>query len=196
MTAQPIHDATTLVLYRQDGPDLSVLMGRRARKAVFMAGKRVFPGGRVEPEDACFAPPLPEPLRLALAKEAGTAPEAIVGAGLRELREETGLSLAATAPLRFVFRAVTPPGRSRRFDARFLMAPASCVTGDPDDFSGADGELCDLCWQPLGGEYGPDIAFITAVVLAEVAAILQDPDTPRPIPFFSKRGEHRIVSAL
>ncbi len=196
MTPQPVHDATTIILVREEGPVPCVLMGRRARNAVFMAGKLVFPGGRAEPGDAALAPPLPDALRRALAREASsTSPEALVGAGLRELREETGLRLAADAALRFVFRAVTPPGRTRRFDARFLLASARAVLGDPDDFSGADGELSDLGWLPLGSGFPEDVAFITAVVLAELPVLLHHSCPNRPIPFFrDDNGLPRVVA--
>ena len=73
-------------------------------------------------------------------------------AALRELWEETGLILGRKAPwpdtppaawcdfaaagyvpsaenLQFVFRAITPPGRPRRFDARFFAIDASHLAG-------------------------------------------------------------------
>ena len=43
-------DSGSLIVLRREGCSLKVLMGRRARKAVF-GGVFVFPGGKVEPAD-------------------------------------------------------------------------------------------------------------------------------------------------
>ncbi|MEX2521041.1 MAG: DNA mismatch repair protein MutT [Paracoccaceae bacterium] len=138
-------------------------------------------------------------------------PAALALAAVRETWEETGLALGApdsgaspmasgatddwrqfleaglrpaTRDLRFVFRAITPPGRSRRFDARFFLADSSLVHGDPDDLARADGELSHLSWLTLAEARALDLPFITEVVLAEVEARLIAPDVARPTPFF------------
>ena len=140
-----------------------------------------------------------------------TPPSALALAAIRETWEETGLALGwpddgaaafshpdqpdwntffdsglypAANKLRFIFRAITPPTRSKRFDARFFMADASLLHGDVDDLSGADGELSHLSWLTLPEARALDLPFITEVVLAEVEARLATPDQPRPIPFF------------
>lgn len=69
----------------------------------------------------------------------------------------------------FVFRAVTPPGRPRRFDARFFTVDAAALAADPDDFSRASDELSHLQWIPLEKVREFDLPFITRVVLAEIA---------------------------
>jgi 8-oxo-dGTP pyrophosphatase MutT (NUDIX family) len=82
-----------------------------------------------------------------------------------------------------LFRAITPPGRPRRFDARFFLVPASEVFGDSDDFSAASDELSHLHWVALAEAQRLDLPFITEVVLAEVARYLRDGAEPG-IPFF------------
>jgi 8-oxo-dGTP pyrophosphatase MutT (NUDIX family) len=139
---------------------------------------------------------------------------------IRELWEEAGLALGiakGAAPpvppsewesffaaghrpnaeaLRFVFRAITPPGRPRRFDARFFVADAGALAGDPDDFGRAADELSHLSWLTLGEARGLDLPFITEVVLAEIEARLRAPDTPRPVPFFHHQDGKSFVDQL
>ena len=157
-----------------------------------MPSKYVFPGGAVDPGDHANPLPLSElctgRLALACAPEA-PSPEALAGAAIRELCEETGLRLLPTPQpaLRFFFRAITPPGRSRRFDARFFLADASFIDGDLDDFSDAEDELGHLHWIGLAEARALDLPFITEVVLAEVTAHLAGaPDLG--VPFFDNSG--------
>jgi len=91
-----------------------------------------------------------------------------------------------------LFRAITPPGRTRRFDARFLLLDAERLHGDRNDFSAACDELSHLHWVPLPQARALDLPFITEVVLAEVAALLamvgNAPLALQPtVPFFDNR---------
>lgn len=213
----PIRDAATVIVVRRQGDDASVLMGMRGEKAVFMPSKYVFPGGAVDAEDAGIplARPIAEPSRSRLLEQpragADTDPHALGVAALRELAEETGLMIGRkgdgsplpgfgpaglqpdAAALHFVFRAITPPGRPRRFDARFFIADAADLAGDPDDFSAACDELSHLHWVPIAEARALNLPFITEVVLAEVAELLTEcaggpltaPDT---VPFFDNRS--------
>jgi 8-oxo-dGTP pyrophosphatase MutT (NUDIX family) len=92
------------------------------------------------------------------------------------------------AGLSFVFRAITPPGRPRRFDARFFLVDADALRSDPDDFSRAEDELSHLHWVPLDEVRRYDMPFITEVVLAELAARLEGRQAPG-VPFFDNRDE-------
>ncbi|MEM0944788.1 MAG: NUDIX hydrolase [Pseudomonadota bacterium] len=206
-----IRDAATVILLRREGEaPPRILMGQRGKGAAFMPSKFVFPGGAVDASDGAVpGPDLPPELARLLAAEAreGLA-KPLAMAAIRELWEETGLALAhpgeaqpgphpagwdtffaaghqpALDRLAMVFRAITPPGRPRRFDARFLMADAGAIRGDLDDFSGAEDELSHLSWLTLAEARRLDLPFITEVVLAEIEARL-DPDLPpRPVPFF------------
>jgi 8-oxo-dGTP pyrophosphatase MutT (NUDIX family) len=211
----PIRDAATVVLARRIPGGHAVLMGRRGAGAAFMPSKFVFPGGAVDPGDAAvpFAAELAPAAQAALRLEAGAlAPAMLAAAAIRELWEETGLALARpgrwptpppdpwrpvaaaallpdAAALRFVFRAVTPPGQTRRFDARFFLADADAVAGDPDDFAAAADELAHLHWVPLAQARALDLPFITGIVLAEVALHLRgEADPAAGVPFFDNRG--------
>lgn len=212
--------AATVILVRRDGSVPSVLMGQRGDKAVFMPSKYVFPGGGLDAGDAAqplvAAPDAACLSRLDQRADPGLGP-ALATAAVRELWEETGLMLAAPAAaaaraagdwqafadralaptaagLRFFFRAITPPGRSRRFDARFFVADAAAVPGDLDDFSGASDELSHLHWVPVPEARALNLPFITEVVLAELAAYLAPlpPGAalppPASVPFFDNSG--------
>ncbi|MEM0922012.1 MAG: DNA mismatch repair protein MutT [Pseudomonadota bacterium] len=205
-----IRDAATVVLIRRDSPMPRVLMGQRGKKAAFMPSKFVFPGGAVDRADGGLPdlPALPPSLEgpLSARSDPGLAlPLAL--AAIRELWEEAGLALAhpgngpqevpqawqgfyqaghrpAVDRLQMIFRAITPPGRPRRFDARFLMAEAADLAGDAEDFSRAEDELSHLSWLTLAEARRLDLPFITEVVLAEIEARLDPNRGLRPVPFF------------
>ncbi|MBF9032597.1 NUDIX domain-containing protein [Rhodobacterales bacterium HKCCE3408] len=205
-----VRDAATVIVVRDRGDRPAVLMGQRGKDAAFMPSKFVFPGGAVDAVDATI--PLARPVGpTALSVRSDLAPHAIVAAATRELWEETGLLLGrpgqadidppqgwrgylATGHLpdgeavEFVFRAITPPGRPRRFDARFLMVDAAHLASDPDDFGGAEDELSHLQWVPLDEARRFDMPFITEVVLAELAARLAG-RAPPGVPFFDNSGD-------
>jgi 8-oxo-dGTP pyrophosphatase MutT (NUDIX family) len=181
-----IRAAATVVLLRATPAGPAVLMGQRGAGAAFMPSKYVFPGGAVDATDV--ADGTANDTRLTLhCPENAPSPAALQHAARRELHEETGLILPATAPLHFIFRAITPPGRSRRFDARFFMADAAHLTGNPDAFAG-DAELGHLHWVRLSETRNLDLPFITEVVLAEVASLSRGNDQPG-VPFFDNSGD-------
>lgn len=186
--AQPIRPAATVILTRAlPGGGHQVLMGQRGAGAAFMPSKYVFPGGGVDAGDDLSGPlPLAEDCARRLALAAPPGP--LVAAALRELAEETGLVLRADRPvMRFVFRAITPPGRSRRFDARFFLADAADVSGDVEGFSAASAELSHLHWIGLVEARALDLPFVTEVVLAEVTNLLNGGTQPG-VPFFDNSG--------
>ncbi|MFZ5965318.1 NUDIX hydrolase [Thalassococcus sp. BH17M4-6] len=217
-----IRHAATVIVLRDRLTRPRILMGQRGAGAAFMPNKFVFPGGAVDPADADV--PLAEPLpalcaaRLTEDADAALAP-AIAVAAIRELWEETGQilgvpgvwggevpedwqSFAATGhlpsatALQFVFRAITPPGRPRRFDARFFLVDAGALVSDPDDFAAASDELSHLQWVDLAEVRRFDMPFITEVVLAEIAARAEDPAPPQSVPFFRNDDEESLFLRL
>ncbi len=209
-------DAATLLVIRRDGPRPRVLMGRRVRGHAFMPDKWVFPGGRIHPGDfrVRAASELDPATAAALARTCAAArARALAATAIRETFEETGLIVgrpgtAATrsaewrdflatghlpdlAPLRFVARAITPPARTRRFDARFFTVAADhLVSLDPGPGSG---ELDEIAWFDWDAAAALDLPSITRAILAEVAA--RDTDSARPIPYHRfDHGQHRLLA--
>lgn len=217
-----VRNAATVIALRDRDSNPAILMGQRGAKAAFMPNKFVFPGGAVDQEDAevPLAAPLSDLCRNRLSDQCDTdLQHALAAAAIRELWEETGLvlgepggwrgnvppdwrSFAETGHvptadgLQFVFRALTPPGRPRRFDARFFLVDAAHICGDLDDFSRACDELSHLKWITLERARDYDLPFITEVVLAEVAARVTDPAPPVSVPFFRNDDEESLFLRL
>jgi len=211
-------DAATLILVRKDKDTPRVLMGKRHGGMAFMANKFVFPGGRLDPADARIA--AGGDLRAEVSAKAafGITPKKARGlalAAIRETFEETGILVGersektprTRAPawakyfahgivprldrLDFIARAVTPPNRTRRFDARFFMADAGTIAHQLD--AAANEELLTPCWVTLAEARALDLPSITRVVLDEVEARLNAPGKARPVPFFRfRRGKASI----
>ena len=202
-------DAATLIIVDDSGGEAKVLMGKRHLDHKFMPGKYVFPGGRVEPKDYLAGSHLDIPMaveaKLLRSLHGITHPgraRALVHAALRETQEETGLVIAPlggaggqASPLSFIARAITPPGRPRRFDTRFFALPASSIA---ERLEIVDGEFSDIHWLTLAETRDADLPLITRVIMEELEERLRDDavaDMARPVPFYFKKGAcfHRRV---
>lgn len=216
-----LRDAASVIVLRDRMTTPKVLMGQRGANAAFMPMKFVFPGGAVDPGDADVpaARPIAAGCAARLAQDSPVPPHALCMAAIRELWEETGQLLGQkdvwpgppapdwasfaergfvpdAGPLQFVFRAITPPGRPRRFDARFFLIDAEALASDPDDFSAACEELSHLHWVPLDEARQIDLPFITEVILAEIAARAHDPAPPDTVPFYRNDDEESLFLRL
>jgi len=188
-------DAATLILVRGGR---EVMMGQRSKGHVFMPDKWVFPGGRVDPGDARL-PAAAEltPETEALLRHGGAVrrpPRAFALAAARETQEETGLTLGEGAgpdlsKLLYVARAITPPYRARRFDARFFLADADAVLCDDCPVAGE--ELLHIRWFSLDEAESLDLPSITRFVMKEVRARLSGEAVKPPFLRFS-RGAHTL----
>ena len=167
--------AASLILWRQGPQGPEVLMGLRHASHRFMPNVLVFPGGRVDRADhrARALSELPDFTRACLERQAPPSLARAIGiAAARELEEETGLVLGRQdgkrllpdlAAVEYLCRAVTPPNRFRRFNARFLIAPAEAAHGPLR----GSGELEELRYFSFEDAFRHKIASITAKVLAE-----------------------------
>jgi 8-oxo-dGTP pyrophosphatase MutT (NUDIX family) len=208
-------DAATIILIDRSGPVPKVLLGRRHHGHKFMASKFVFPGGRVEPQDRHVAlpsrldPRVEQRLMQRLQRPSAIKARAFAVAAIREVAEETGLLIGNKTEetprlpdgpwsdftrnrvepdlgvLHFIARAITPPGRPRRFDTRFFAADAGAIAHRIDGVVGPETELVELTWLPIAEARQLDLPPITRVVLTELegriaTGLSHDP----PVPFY------------
>jgi 8-oxo-dGTP pyrophosphatase MutT (NUDIX family) len=224
---RPRDAATLILVERTERGGARVLMGKRHAGHRFMPGKFVFPGGRVEPEDRRMAaagaldPHVEEKLNARVRRPSPHFARALALAAIRETFEETGLAIgvpygapkhpppgawtrfAATGvfpaldAIDFLARAITPPGRPRRFDARFLIADASSIASRVEGAVHAEAELVELVWTPLDEALNLDLPDITRAALADLAQALEGGlDKRRPRPFYRQLRGKRLREQL
>lgn len=154
-----------------------------------------------------------------LRRPSGALGRTLALAAIRETFEETGLVLGAPAavgarpapegpwreysghgfapllgPMRFIARAITPPGRPKRFDTRFLTMDASHIAHRVEGVVGPDTELVDLVWASIAETNDIDLPPITRSVLDELQARIAagfDPALPAPFFYRERRGWRR-----
>jgi 8-oxo-dGTP pyrophosphatase MutT (NUDIX family) len=212
---QKPRDAATLIIVRHDDATPKVLLGQRHDSHAFMPNKFVFPGGRLDTSDMRtkvgqdLHPLVHEKLlkhmrgRVSAARARGLAVAAI-----RETYEETGLFLGslptlgnedwdsvATAAaldlsgLRFFARAITPPGRTRRFDSRFFVTSASRIGNLDRPGHPGSGELLKPHWFTFTQALELDLPQITRDVLKRLQPLVEKqeelgPDQPVTFQYF------------
>jgi 8-oxo-dGTP pyrophosphatase MutT (NUDIX family) len=218
---RPKDAATLIIIDRSRAAAPWVLLGKRHGGHAFMPGKYVFPGGRVEREDRRMSvaedlhPVIEAKLNARVSRPSPGFARALALAAIRETFEEAGLAIGvegagapyappgawtrfaatgvkpALAEVDFLIRAVTPPGRSRRFDARFFVVDAGRIAKRVDGVVHAEAELVDLVWTPLDKARELDLPHITRTALGELAAALaRGLERDRPRPFYRElRGK-------
>jgi hypothetical protein len=86
------------------------------------------------------------------------------------------------ASLHPLARAITPPGRVRRYDTWFFTAQRSALA---DVQAPPDGELLDLDWFTLDRARKLDLPNITRLVLEDVATrVREKPGVIEKLPFY------------
>ncbi len=214
-------DSATLILIDGKPGNHRIVMGRRHMRHKFMPGLFVFPGGRVDRGDGLVPTPdalHPEVEKKILSQMKGRPTprraRALALAAIRETYEEAGLFLGrksafetnqedwqafadrGIAPclsnLRVVARAITPPGRTRRFDAWFFAAFTSEIADRLPEGRGPTDELEDLHWLSFDEARKLELPRITQTVIGELETRLRnDPqlDPTTKVPFYYLRGD-------
>lgn len=211
-------DAATLIIVRRRHKGPEVLVGKRSAGHRFMPNKVVFPGGRVDVGDGRLQPPCDLHPAVEARLTQGCSPRrarALAMAALRETYEEAGLiigepdspTLQTRSPswrqflqhdinprldnLYYIGRAITPPYRSRRFDARFFLVDDPAPEQELFDRAAGSDELLELQWMDLEQAANLNLAHITRLMLGEVGRRLkQGLSYDEPGPFvYSRRGD-------
>jgi 8-oxo-dGTP pyrophosphatase MutT (NUDIX family) len=92
-------------------------------------------------------------------------------------------------PLHFLARAITPPRRPKRFDARFFVVDHTAICDQVEGVVGPDSELIDLLWPTLAETEDMELPVITRIVLDELAEALgAGLSVRRPVPFYYERN--------
>ena len=179
-------------------------------KFVFPGG-RVEPHDRHVPVAGELDPHIAARLMRHVQRPSADKARAFAVAAIREVFEETGLLLgrkvgAASAPasgdgaadpfaaagvrpdlseLHLIARAITPPGRPRRFDTRFFAADAELIVHKVEGAVGPDAELVELTWLPVADAQKLDIPPVTKRVLGELEArVAAGFGHALPVPFY------------
>lgn len=185
---RPRSSASLILLDRSRGQP-HVLVGRRGSTHAFMPGLYVFPGGRRDRGDHVLPyiedlhpAALQALLRSGPSRLTPAGARALALAALRELEEETGLSIARQdalgrraadlSSLRYLARAVTPPGAVRRFDNRFFATFIDEVDIDLSHMRECE-ELNDFRWLALDDLQGVRMPEILGCICADLKILLE-----------------------
>ena len=207
-------DSATLILVRRDNGTPRILMGQRAGGHAFMPNKYVFPGGRLDAAD-CRVKPAKDIHPATLAKlmhrmrgrPTETRARGLAYAAVRETWEEAGLLFGRNqiedAPdlsgLTLFMRAITPPGRTRRYDSRFFVADAGNLGNIDSPHHDGGGELLTLSWLTLDEIASLDLPLITIDALKRLKPFLDQnrlPEHDCPASFQYYRGKNWVEDTI
>ncbi len=219
--AQAPRDSATLIVVRHDDHMPRVLLGRRHGGHAFMPNMFVFPGGRLDPADtrtkvAGDLHPLVREKLLQRMRGRSSAARArgLAIAAIRETYEETGLFLGhvpdsarlanedwetiiATTSLdlsmlRLFARAITPPGRTRRFDSRFFVASSRHFGNLDNPRHPGSGELLTPHWFSFAEALELELPMITRDILKRLQPLMEahsELPADQPVSFQYFRGK-------
>jgi 8-oxo-dGTP pyrophosphatase MutT (NUDIX family) len=218
---RPRDAATLIIVERSGGKPRVLMGKRHEGhkfmpgKFVFPGG-RVEPEDRRMCVAGALDPVVEEKLNARVRRPSPGFARALALAAIRETFEETGLAVGvceygapenpppgawtrfaetgvypALDEIDFLARAITPPGRTRRFDARFLIVDARFIATQIEGVVHPQAELTELVWTPLDKARELDLPIITGHALVELAQSLDGGlDKLRPRPFYrEQRGK-------
>jgi 8-oxo-dGTP pyrophosphatase MutT (NUDIX family) len=191
-------------------------------KYVFPGG-RVEPADRRMSAATPLDPRVAARLMLAVRHPSPQKSRGFALAAIREVFEETGLVLGRRretgtartalnaewakfdasgvvpdlAAIHFIARAITPPGRPRRFDTRFFAVDAQAIAERIEGVVGPDTELVELVWLPIDDTLKLDMPGITMAILEELKIRTAGGFThDLPVPFYRMDRGKRLREFL
>lgn len=216
-------DAATLILIDRSAAEPKVLLGRRHARHTFVPDVFVFPGGRLDPADrrtmaaGALDARIEQRLMQRVQRPSRIKARAIALAAIRETFEETGLLIGTRrddtpidpstpwqdfaanglvpdlGALHFIARAITPPGRPRRYDSRFFAADVARIGFRVEGVTGPEAELTELVWLPIAEAKKLEMPNITNQALDELQArIAAGMGHDLPVPFYQTLHGRRI----
>jgi 8-oxo-dGTP pyrophosphatase MutT (NUDIX family) len=225
-TLRPVDAATLIIIDRKGRHPKVLMGKRHADhkfmpgKFVFPGG-RIEAHDRSMPVVGTLHPRAEQTLMTRVTRPSPLRSRALALAAIRETFEETGLLLGTKdygapekAPegawasfqgrgvfpdlesLQVVGRAITPPGRVKRFDTRFFAVDRTAIAEEVEGVVGPESELVELTWVTIEKARALDLPPITGVILTELESRIANGFAPElPVPFFyQKRG--RFVREL
>lgn len=180
-------------------------------KFVFPGGKLDYGDTRIKPVSDFSAPVMRKMLSKTRPSTSKNNARGLGLAAIRETFEETGLVVGSKVkspplsrnkewqtffstgyaptlkPLHLLARAITPPGRPRRFDARFFVLDATDMDLPMAHPDGPTDELLEINWLTFAQTRATDLPYITGVIIKELEDRLAQDDpwsAKQPVPFF------------
>jgi 8-oxo-dGTP pyrophosphatase MutT (NUDIX family) len=212
MIARRSHKGATILLGRRHGGHVFM-----PNKFVFPGGRLDQGDLRMAPSSD-LDPSVLERLMLRMrGRNSAARARGLALAAIRETFEETGLVVGESltgkisktpanwlpfvatghtpdlSQLRFIMRAITPPGRPRRFDARFFAVDADAVCNIETPIHGGSGELLEVNWFSFEDALSLELPSITRDAVGRLSAIVSRgawPLVSDPVPFqYQRRGQ-------
>ncbi len=192
-------------------------------KFVFPGGRVDFADSRVKPHSDLQQSDIAKLLERVPGRRTVARAQAMAMAAVRETFEETGIPLgrpmgaeairSKSGPwqafldtgirpdlsnLRFIARAITPPGRPRRYDTRFFLTYAEDWR-HVDFTASSSNELTEVHWLRLDAAQDLDLPRVTSVLLQRLDETLsrkEDIPFADGIPFFYHRPKGWVRDRL
>ena len=217
-TMRPVDAATLIILDRSAPEPKVLMGRRNAsvkfmpNKFVFPGG-RVDPSDNGMPVAGILQSHVEQRLIAGKPPISASRARALALAATREAFEETGIMIGTRdhgAPedvpagswsafkthgvypdlegFQYLARAITPPGRTRRFDTRFFVVDSSFIAHRIEIEATIDDELTEIDWIGLKDAKALEIPMITLVILEELDARLNlGLESKAPVPCFKQR---------
>lgn len=210
-------DAEPRVLMGRRRPDQVFLPGAY----VFPGGRVERSDHRMTPADTLRHPDIDLLMQNVRGTPSPSRAQALALAAIRETFEETGILVGSPSSelkrrqagpwaaflahgfvphvsgLTFFARAITPPGRPRRYDTRFFYTHASEIGHRVD---ANDGEFSEIGWFTFADAANLNLPSITRTVVGDLETILNtktEADAAKSVPFYFHRSgifERRMLS--